>query len=290
MSEDEEIAVDHRKPGAVFELLSNDLRVDIVQALGEAREPLSFSSLREIVGERDSGKFNYHLRKLVGHFVTQGAAGYRLSIAGEQMYGAMLSGAYTADATLEPFEFDGTCPLCGNDVLVAEYADETVTMHCPNCEDWFNEFQFPPGSLDEFERSELPTAFDRWMRTTLQTFLHGLCTNCGGRVDATLTQTNADDPLPIRATYECGRCGEELHASPSLPVFFQSSAVSFFDRHGVDVFQDPTWQFYGPDDDVSVEVVDEEPMRVEVRVTMADETLRATVGPEVTVEAVTIDQ
>jgi DNA-binding transcriptional ArsR family regulator len=290
MSEDEELAIDHRKHGAVFGLLSNDLRVDIVQTLGEAREPLSFSSLREIVDERDSGKFNYHLRKLVGHFVTQDEEGYQLSIAGEQMYGAMLSGAYTADATIEPFEFDGPCPLCGNDVLVARYADETVNMHCPNCEDWYNEFQFPPGSLHEFERPELPTAFDRWMRTTLQTFLHGLCTNCGGRVDAGLELTNEDDPLPIRATYECGRCGEELQASPSLPVFYQSSTVSFFDRHGVDVFQDPTWQFYGPADDVRIDILGEDPLRVEVVVTMEGETLRATVGPEVTVENVTVDQ
>ncbi|MFB6086165.1 MAG: winged helix-turn-helix domain-containing protein [Halodesulfurarchaeum sp.] len=290
MTEDEELAVDHRKPGAVFELVSNDLRVDIVRALGEAREPLSFSSLREIVGERDSGKFNYHLRKLVGHFVTQGEQGYRLSIAGEQMYGTMLSGAYTAHATVEPFEFDGPCPLCGNDVLVAEYAAETPELHCPNCEDWFNEFPFPPGSLGEFDRQELPAAFDRWMRTTLQTFLHGFCANCGGRVEACLEQTAAGDPLPIRATYECGRCGEELQASPSLPVFFHSTAVSFFDRHGVDVFRDPTWQFYGPEDEVSVEIVDEEPVRVEVVVTMGAETLRATVGPEVTVERVSIDQ
>mgnify|MGYP000167322391 CR=1 FL=1 len=288
MSE-EEIAVDHRKPGAVFELLSNDLRVDIVQALGEADGPLSFSALREIVDEQDSGKFNYHLRKLVGHFVIQEEDGYRLSIAGDQVYGAMLSGAYTADATVEPFEFDGTCPLCGNDILVAEYADETVNMHCPNCEDWFNEFPFPPGSLDEFEREELPAAFDRWMRTTLQTFLHGFCTNCGGRVDAALEQTNEDDPLPIRATYECGRCGEELYASPSLPVFFHSTAVSFFDRHGVDVFRDPTWQFYGPEDEVSVEIAAEEPIRVEVVVTMEGEMLRATVGSGVTVETVSVD-
>ena len=289
MSE-EEIAVDHRKPGAVFELLSNDLRVDIVQALGEFRDPLSFSSLREAVGERDSGKFNYHLGKLVGHFVIQGEAGYRLSIAGEQVYGAMLSGAYTADATVEPFEFEGPCPNCGNDVLVAAYAEETVEMHCPNCGDWYNEFPFPPGSLDEFERPELPEAFDRWMRRTLQTFLNGFCGNCGGRIDAELEQTDPEDPLPVRAIYDCHRCGEELQASPSLPVFYQSSAVSFFDRHGVDVFRDPTWQFYGPDDDLSFEIVAEDPLEVDVVVTMDGETLRARVGPGVTVERVSVTQ
>lgn len=289
MSEDEEISVEHRKPGEVFELVSNDLRVDIVQALGEAAQPLSFSTLRETTGERDSGKFNYHLRKLVGHFVSQGEEGYELTIAGDQVYGAMLSGAYTADATVPPFEFEGPCPLCGSAELHATYAEETAKVYCPNCEDWHNEFPFPPGNLDEFDRRELPAAFDRWMRTTLQTFLQGFCGNCGGRIDPGLEQTAPEDPLPIRARYVCGRCGEELHASPSLPVFFQSRAVSFFDRHGVDVFHDPTWQFYGPEDDLTIEIIDEDPLWVEVCVTMDGETLRATVGPEATVEDVEIE-
>ena len=288
MSDDEDIAVEHRKPGEVFELLSNDLRVDIVQTLGESDEPLSFSTLRERTGVRDSGKFNYHLRKLVGHFVSQGAEGYRLTIAGDQVYGAMLSGAYTADATVPPFEFDGPCPLCGNGTLCATYADETAKLYCPGCEDWHNEFPFPPGNLDEFDRTELPAAFDRWMRTTLQTFLQGFCGNCGGRIDPGLEQTDPEDSLPIRAIYVCGRCGEELHASPLLPVFFQSSAVSFFDRHGVDVFHDSTWQFYGLEDDVTIEVIDDDPLRVDVTVTMEGETLRATVGPVATVERVEI--
>lgn len=52
MSEDEAVPVEHRTPGEVFGLLSNDLRVEIIQALGNARKPLSFSALREGVDER----------------------------------------------------------------------------------------------------------------------------------------------------------------------------------------------------------------------------------------------
>lgn len=290
MSDDDAVAVEHRAPEAVFGLLSTDLRVAIVQALGEAREPLSFSALRGVVGERDSGKFNYHLRKLVGHFVTQGEDGYSLTIAGEQVYGAILSGAYTADAVVPPFEFDGPCPTCGHAVLVASYADETATLSCPDCGEWHNEFPFPPGTLDQFARQELPVAFDRWMRATVMKFLQGFCGNCGGRVDATLERSPPDGPMPVTARFECGRCGDELRSSPTLPVLYQPATVAFFDRHRVDVLHDPSWRFYDASDAVTVEEASDDPVTVRVSVTVDGETLVATIGPDVTIETVTIDQ
>lgn len=280
--------MEHRPPGVVFGLLSNDLRVEIVQALGEAREPLSFSALREVVGERDSGKFNYHLRKLAGTFVTQDEEGYRLTIAGDRVYGAILSGAYTANASIPPFEFDGPCPACGHAVLVAEYADETAKLYCPNCTEWRNEFPFPPGTLDQFDRRELPFAFDRWMRATAMKFFQGFCGNCGGRVAATLERSPPGAPTPVRARFECGRCGDELRASPALPVFYRPTTVSFFDRGGVDVLHDPSWRYYEEDDDLTVEVASDDPLTVRVSAVVDGAELVATIGPEVTIEDVTI--
>lgn len=203
MSDGERVAVEKRPPGEVFGLLSDDLRVDIVQALGETGEPMTFSTLRESVGESDSGKFNYHLRKLVGVYVTKSDAGYRLSLAGEQMYGAIVSGSYTANASIEPFEFDGPCPTCGSDVLIAEYTDEHAKTSCPDCQEFRDQFPFPPGSLDQFDRADLPTAFDRWMRASVTTFLQGFCTNCGGRVDTRLERPEEDAPQSLRLRFEC---------------------------------------------------------------------------------------
>lgn len=285
MSDDETVAVEHRPPGEVFELLSSDRRVEIVQALGEAGEPMSFSALREAVSERDSGKFNYHLRKLVGYFVTQTEDGYRLSLAGDQVYGAILSGAFTANASIAPFEFDGPCPLCGHEFLLAEYTDEHAKLSCPDCGEWRNEFPFPPGSLDQFTRAELPTAFDRWMRATVTTYLQGFCANCGGRVDTRLEQSPPDASMPVRARFECDRCGEELRSSPALPVLHHPTTISFFERHGVNVLHDPSWRYY----DMSVEITDEKPLRARLSLAVDGEKLVALVGPEGTVEDVTTD-
>lgn len=290
MSEDEEVAVEHRTPGEVFEFLSNDLRVAIVQALGAAREPLSFSVLRENVGERDSGKFNYHLRKLVGHFVAHGGDGYSLTIAGDRVYGAILSGSYTANAAISPFEFEGPCPRCGHATLVAAYTDETAKLYCPDCGEWRNEFPFPPGTLDQFARRDLPVTFDRWMRATVTKFLQGFCGNCGGRVEGSLERTPPDVPMPVGVRFECDRCGDELRSSASLPVLYQAATISFFERHGVDLLHDPSWRYYDADDDLRVDVTSDDPLTIQVSVTLDDEMLVATIGPDATIGDVTVGQ
>jgi hypothetical protein len=71
-----------------FATLGNETRLSILLALWEAYEPfvatnaVAFSELRERVGMRDSGQFNYHLDKLRGHFVRKTDAGYELRRAG----------------------------------------------------------------------------------------------------------------------------------------------------------------------------------------------------------------
>ncbi|MFT4933083.1 MAG: DNA-binding transcriptional ArsR family regulator, partial [Natronomonas sp.] len=61
----------------VFAVLADDTRVAILQALWETEDyEASFSELRDAVGMRDSGQFNYHLDKLVGPFVAKAEDGY----------------------------------------------------------------------------------------------------------------------------------------------------------------------------------------------------------------------
>lgn len=288
MHNEKAVAVERQSPEEAFGLLSNDLRVSIVRALGEANKPLSFSALREGVGERDSGKFNYHLGKLTGHFVTKDEDGYSLSLAGTQMYGAIQSGAYTTNASLAPFEFEGPCPLCGSDVLVAEYADENAKLYCPACEEWRNEFPFPPASLDQYTRDELPYAFDRWMHATVLKVLQGFCSNCGGRIDGQLEPVQTDSQIRVRAVFECGRCRDKLTASAMLPALFHPVAVSFFEDHGIDVLNDPSWRYFDAKTNFTVDVASDDPLTARVSIEFTDGELVATIGPEGTTENVTV--
>jgi len=103
-------------PEEVFAALSDDTRVAILRALWDADEQvLSFSELREAVGIRDSGQFNYHLGKLVGQFVRETDDGYTLTRAGIQINGAIEAGAYTVEASLDPIDLDSPCPTCDSD-------------------------------------------------------------------------------------------------------------------------------------------------------------------------------
>ena len=72
----------------VFGLLSDETRLGILRALAERRfeEPaapcLTFSELRDRVGARDAGRFNYHLGQLRGALVEKTAEGYLLTDEG----------------------------------------------------------------------------------------------------------------------------------------------------------------------------------------------------------------
>jgi DNA-binding transcriptional ArsR family regulator len=82
--------------GEIFGLVADPTRLEILKALWEERtaheghgqEPVDFSTLREAVGVRDSGRFNYHLDSLVPEFVSQEDDGYTLTFAGSNIVGA----------------------------------------------------------------------------------------------------------------------------------------------------------------------------------------------------------
>ncbi|WP_435196513.1 ArsR/SmtB family transcription factor [Natronomonas sp. EA1] len=270
------IHVEHRPPEAVFALLGNETRVDILRALAEADGPRSFSALRERVGMRDSGQFNYHLGKLVGTFVTDGEAGYELSMAGRQVVGAVIAGTYTAEATMEPIAVDDPCPTCGKRPLVATYEDEHARLECPTCEEWQNRFGFPPGTLDQYAPEELPAAFDRWMYSLFERITSGFCANCAGRLAGVL-DTEAD-PFVIR--WICERCGDEARSSATSPLLYHPATQGFFYDHGIDPTATPSWRLVSMRD-IAEERTDDG--RVAVTITLDGDTLSAHIETDGTV-------
>ena len=271
----------------VFGLLDNETRLGILQALAERTEtPTSFSELREAVGTRDSGKFNYHLGKLVGHFVRRDDDGYRLTLAGMQMMGAILSGTYTADAEIDPIDLDDPCPNCGVDGLLVEYEDERVEMHCTACEDWSNSFTFPPGAVTQYDYDELPEVFDRWLRTVFERIEMGFCPTCSGRMDGRLELT-PDAPEPARAHFECRRCGDFARASPTLPLLYHPAVLGFYYDHGIDLTETPSWRVSGQES-LTTDLLSDDPPRVRVSIAVDDESLVAVVDESL--EVVSVDR
>lgn len=265
------IHVERRPPEKMFALLGNQMRVDVLRELAAADEPLGFSALRERVGVRDSGQFNYHLGKLTGAFVRHGDEGYELTVAGLQVVGALVAGTYTAEASLDPIEVDDPCPSCGERPLIITYEDEHARMNCPACEEYHNQFSFPPGTLDQYDCEELPMAFDRWLWVLFGRITAGFCANCAGRLTGTLLP---EEEMPA-VEWTCERCGDVARASVATPVLHHPATQGFLHDQGADPLTTPSWRLFSMREvDVSADADG-----ASVILTLDGETLTATVGP-----------
>ncbi|WP_276302190.1 winged helix-turn-helix domain-containing protein [Halorussus lipolyticus] len=295
--------VERRSPDETFELLANEVRVEILRALGDdPRETLGFSELHDRVDIADSGNFNYHLDRLVGAFVRKvgdgsdgdadtgesgggrDGAGYELTRAGQQIVGAMYAGTYTTDAAVEPISAGWDCLLCSGEMVVG-YADERAHFWCSACDEGAK-FSFPPGTVDQFDRDELPGAFARWYHHLMTRLFHGFCGVCAGRMDGEFvrlpggTERNPETSL---LQFTCQRCGTVASSAAETLATFHPVAQGFFAEHGFDVSARHPTQMWGELDACDVEILSEEPPRMEVRFGHDGEEVRAVVEPDATV-------
>jgi hypothetical protein len=282
------VSVERRSPEAVFGLLGDESRLRILQALGETPdESIPFAELHRRSEVDDSGRFNYHLGKLRGTFVRRTEDGYELTYAGRQVIGAMYAGIYTTNATVEAIPAEESCPVCGGD-LVAEYAEETTSIYCTACEDFRNDFGFPPGSLDQFDHEELPFAFDRWMSHVIGGVIDGFCYTCAGRMDGQLVVDDADERmggLPAHAEFECDRCGSTATTSGGAPVLYHPAVAGFLHGHGFESGRSPTWELSAVGLPTG-ELLSESPPRVTVKLEHDGERVVATLEADASVSSV----
>ena len=278
----------HLDPDEAFSLVGEEKRFAIVEALWEADDrELSFSELREVVGIRDSGQFNYHLDKLTDAFVRKTDAGtYTLRHAGERAMGSILSGGYTRTEHVDPIPVDSACPDCGAD-LVAAYEEETATIECTDCDVKVTSFSVPPGILDGYDREQFPSVFDRWVKSTVFEGLRGFCPLCMGRLVPTVSTTDPESegghPISaVGAVFECARCGASSQSVLSGALIDRPELVAFAHDHGVDVWRTPLWELDWLTT-AETDVLDEDPFRAGVTYELDGDRLSITVDEDLTV-------
>lgn len=120
-------------PEYAFALLGNEVRISIIHELAKADEPLGFNDLWHRVGISDSGRFNYHLGELEGHFVRKASDGYVLLEAGQNVVHAVYSGVLTERPERRRERIDEPCPLCGEPVEV-EVTNRGLARFCVACD------------------------------------------------------------------------------------------------------------------------------------------------------------
>lgn len=241
--------VEERDPEDAFAILSDGTRIDILRALWEADgQEATFSELRDVVGMRDSGKFNYHLGKLTGRFVEKTDDGYELRPAGQHVVGSVLAGGYTMNADLEPFALKDPCPACGG-ALTFDYEVERVRIDCADCS-YRSAFPVPPGAFADYSTDQFPAVANRYVRTLLTHARNGFCSACEGPVRPELTTFDAlapDEHPPgfgegVAVVYDCDRCEMRTHIALSTVLLDHPRVSAFHYEHGIDVREVPIWK------------------------------------------------
>jgi len=230
-------------PDDAFSLLGNETRVQILEALADEPEPLSFSTLHDRVDMRDSGQFNYHLDKLVGHFVAASDDGYELRRAGGRVVEAILSGAVTEDPVLERQPVEDRCHLCGGAVEVS-FEQEQLAAYCTNCAGMYSgdhvpeaadvpaEYGFlgylyiPPAGVQDRTPTELHRAARTWHLSERLPAASGVCPRCSATVETRARVCEDHDAAEGR----CPTCDNRYAVGHSIRCtncpFFQSGVFA----------------------------------------------------------------
>lgn len=272
-------------PEKAFATLGNETRIDIVRVLGETGgDPLSFSELRERVGTRDSGQFNYHLNQVVGSFVQHTDEGeYELSYAGARVVGAIFSGEFNRSASLGTFALDSDCANCETQ-LDATYEDEKVKIQCPECDELDTGFGFPPGGVEDRSPAELTEVFDRWLRSVMALVIDDICYNCAGNLNPSITDESKflhpDDSICIE--YVCDRCADSSTLSVSSYLYLLPEVVRFYYDHGIDLHATEMWNARSFVDS-TITVTSKDPWQLEATLYLEDDQLSLVLEDDLTI-------
>ena len=227
------------EPADAFARLGNETRLSILDVLhdrlsvGDRSDyTVTYTELREAVGEEDSGKFGYHLNQLLGEFVEKRPGGYAIQYPGKELVRTVESGAVEPASSGESGPTDATCFLCEAPVSVS-YVDGYVSARCTEC-DGALDFDFTPeGALSSLPvpagavgeavetapRELLDRVHGRFCHRS-RMFGDGTCPRCSGPATASIRvcpdHDAGDGPcrecrtvLPATVRTTCEVCGED---------------------------------------------------------------------------------
>jgi DNA-directed RNA polymerase subunit M/transcription elongation factor TFIIS len=273
-------------PDEAFWLLGDEMRTAILHAVWEASgETVTFSDIRERCGSPDSGKFNYHINKLAGHFLSKNEDGYRLTQAGREVVRAVMAGTITQRPEMEPVSIDTQCVDCGGD-LVARY-DEHGVIECRDCGETVMWNEFPPAGLDGRSPEAVAVAFDRWTQTRFGLAMENICPNCAHEMTMEILNRGAGTE-DVATMHRCANCKYEARVPLFGHAVSHPAVVSFYYQQGVDVTGMPYWRLQALAREFAEEVVSEDPWRAEITILSEGHILKLTLDERL--EVVDVDE
>lgn len=278
-----------------FGLLGSEVRVAILRALGDAwdpesRAPLSFSELRKAAAVTDSGRFDYHLKQLLGTYVERADAGYQLTYPGVEVYQAIRAGTFNERPSIEPFELDADCFECGTP-LTGSYDDLLFTIACDSCDRRYYNYRLPPAVITDAPRAATLDRLDRVVRRDLGSGAAGVCPSCDGPMAVTVGSDvghilpDTGRSFPASVAYDCSLCGAHFESTVGAALADHPAFVAFHHERGVDLSDHRLWTLPFVDDPARTAVREDDPLRVGVTARHDGDALTVVVDDELSVVA-----
>jgi DNA-binding transcriptional ArsR family regulator len=254
-------------PAEVFSLLGDETRLQIVTALYDAalETPVGFSALYERIDIGDSAQFNYHLDRLVPHFVAKSADGYELTERGKRIARVVGAEIYTGGPDGGSFELAGECYACGEPALRAIYEDERFAVECRACGEGVPSAPVPPSLVRGRASDAVGAAVDRWARDQVDIAARGSCPTCGGPVDPVVVEdVSYTVSFEAVAAFECGVCSRRTTMTFGALAIRHPAVRTFHRRRGAPLRDRRYWEIGQYVADENVEVLSRDPWRVRV--------------------------
>lgn len=248
-----------------FEILGNEIRLAVLLALWEARDPspesrydtsLSYTEIRDRIGRLDSGNFNYHLNKLVGTFIEKTEDEYTLTLAALRVLSTVFSGWLGDYESFEGEPIDAECQQCGAKSVVIDYKGGWFTKRCTECPGQYSYPDLPSGLLAHLHRppagliNRTPQEFNRatnvWDRNRQRSVYQGVCPDCAGHISAEIDVCPDHDSgdgtvcdqcgsaFEVQPHFRCEVCKFETSGPWGSPPLSDSAVRGFFFDHGLD--------------------------------------------------------
>ncbi len=295
--------LDASSKNETFGLLSDETRLELLQALWEAHNPedpspMRFADLRERVTADDPGGVYYHLDKLTTHFVRKSEDGYVLRESGKRIVRMLLSGTAIDNPNIDPTEVDVSCWYCGGQPKYS-YKDGWRYLECTNCDarcvDTFppgvlSKSEFPPSGLRDRTPNDINAADRIWGAHRRASVLDGVCPECAGDMPVTSIDI-CDDHQPDWDEYQfCENCGSIFWMLVShvcevckyrwrMPTLFyptrHPAVTAFYYEHGIE-FDLATYEQRTLILDYEEELLSKDPLRIRITIPVEDDELSLT--------------
>lgn len=264
-----------------FSLLADETRLKILLALAEnsglagfeRQDEMGFEELRHAVGVEDTGRFNYHLKKLRDHFVQKGPEGYSLRYAGFRVTADVASGLFGGESPSDSAETNVPCIVEGCDRnMEVTFDDGRITIVCPE-EGHLPTFQtaLPPNAAVDRTPLELLTIATRDARHMMEHIQTGTCPFCWSTMDVTAPVDEFPDEAGCGFAAVCGSCWLEFISPVAVMAVHHPEVQLAYADVGLRLDETPYLQYPFIRDTTSTILRNSDPTRIAVDTDPANE-------------------